>query len=36
MGFIKGSAKTALIVVAVLVVLHYFGPDMVKKHTGTV
>lgn len=36
MGMLKGAAKTALVVVVVLVALHYVGPDAIKKHTGTV
>ena len=35
MGIVKGSAKTALIVVGVLVLLHYVAPAAVKQHTGT-
>lgn len=36
MGFVKSAGKTAVVVVAVLVILHYVAPEMVKKHTGTV
>jgi hypothetical protein len=36
MAIAKGAGKTALIVVAVLVLLHYVGPAAVKTHTGTV
>lgn len=36
MGKVKGAAITAAVVIAVLVALHYFGPDELKKQTGTV
>lgn len=36
MAIAKGAGKTALVVVAVLVVLHFVAPAKVKEFTGTV
>lgn len=36
MGTLKGAAKTAVVVLVTLVLLHYAAPAAIKDHTGTV
>lgn len=36
MGTVKGIAKSAAVVLVVLVAWHYLAPASLKSHTGTV